>query len=147
MEPINLNTVQNNKMNQVTKFSKYLALSLFVALPFLGGWIGYTYAPTKEVTVEKIVYKEISEETNLVTETPPVVEKAKSMIESGEIVINSTNKTFKATVMFGFGDIRTVTGIYLSKESIYTDVLKALNETGVNADYVNTNTITIIELE
>jgi hypothetical protein len=49
----------------VTTFSKYLALALFVALPFIGGWIGYTFAPEKIVEVEKIVVKEVEEDVIL----------------------------------------------------------------------------------
>ena len=44
---------------QVTPFSKYLALALFVILPFLGGYIGYSYAPEKVVEVEKEVIREV----------------------------------------------------------------------------------------
>ena len=44
-------------LHRVTPLSKYLAMSLFVALPFLGGWIGYTYAPEKVVEVERVVEK------------------------------------------------------------------------------------------
>ncbi len=43
----------------VTPLSKYLAMVLFVLLPFFGGWIGYTYAPEKVVEVEKVVIKEV----------------------------------------------------------------------------------------
>jgi len=42
-------------LKKVTPLSKYLALSLFIILPFLGGWVGYSYAPEKVVEVEKIV--------------------------------------------------------------------------------------------
>lgn len=42
-------------LHKVTPLSKYLAMTLFVALPFLGCWIGYTYAPEKVVEVEKII--------------------------------------------------------------------------------------------
>lgn len=51
-------------LHKVTPLSKYLAMALFVALPFLGGWIGYTHAPEKVVEVERIV------ETNSPKETP-----------------------------------------------------------------------------
>lgn len=44
-----------NVWNTVTPLSKYLATTLFVALPFIGGWIGYTFAPEKIIEVEKIV--------------------------------------------------------------------------------------------
>jgi len=42
-----------SQLNTVTPLSKYLAMALFVILPFLGGLIGYTYAPEKIVEVEK----------------------------------------------------------------------------------------------
>lgn len=48
-----------NNPQQVTSMSKYLTAVLYVTLPFLGGWIGYTMAPDRvvevEVTTEKIV--------------------------------------------------------------------------------------------
>jgi hypothetical protein len=47
-------------LNKVTPLSRYLALALFVILPFLGGWIGYTYAPEKVVEVERVVIKEVA---------------------------------------------------------------------------------------
>ena len=47
-------------LKKVTPLSKYLALSLFIILPFLGGWIGYSLAPEKVVKVEKVVVQEAS---------------------------------------------------------------------------------------
>ena len=48
MEP-QQNQVENviAPLKKVTPLSKYLALSLFVILPFLGGWIGYNIAIEK----------------------------------------------------------------------------------------------------
>lgn len=48
-----------NSFNTVTSLSKYLAMALFVILPFVGGWVGYMYAPEKIVELEKIVIKEV----------------------------------------------------------------------------------------
>ncbi len=48
--------------NRVTPLSKYLAMTLFIVMPFIGGWIGYTYAPEKVVEVEKIVFVPVQEE-------------------------------------------------------------------------------------
>lgn len=42
-------------LHTVTPLSKYLAMTLFVLLPFLGGWVGYTFAPVKVVEVERVV--------------------------------------------------------------------------------------------
>lgn len=40
-------------VNQVTTVSKYLALALFILLPFIGGYIGYVYAPEKVVEISQ----------------------------------------------------------------------------------------------
>lgn len=45
---------------KVTPLSKYLAMALFIVMPFVGGWIGYRYAPEKIVEVDQIVYKDPS---------------------------------------------------------------------------------------
>ena len=50
------------QLTTVTPVSKYLALFLVITLPFVGGWIGYIYAPQKIVEVERlIVVKESAE--------------------------------------------------------------------------------------
>lgn len=51
-------------LKKVTPLSKYLAMALFVALPFLGGWIGYKYSSPKIVELEKIV--EVEREVKIV---------------------------------------------------------------------------------
>jgi hypothetical protein len=45
----------SENLHTVTPVSKYLAMLLFVLLPFIGGWIGYNYTPVKVIEVEKIV--------------------------------------------------------------------------------------------
>lgn len=52
---------------KVTPLSKYLAMALFIVMPFVGGWIGYRHAPEKIVEVDQIVYKDPS---NNITATP-----------------------------------------------------------------------------
>lgn len=46
---------EQHSVFKVTAVSKYLALALFVLLPFVGGYIGYVYAPEKVVEVVKEV--------------------------------------------------------------------------------------------
>jgi hypothetical protein len=60
MEP-EINEVEGHlaPLKKVTPLSRYLALALFVILPFLGGWIGYTYAPEKVMEVERVVVEEV----------------------------------------------------------------------------------------
>lgn len=47
MEPEIPKELRRNSFNQVTPLSKYLALFIFIAMPFVGGWVGYNYAPAK----------------------------------------------------------------------------------------------------
>jgi len=58
-EDQNENISKGSSLNRVTPLSKYLALVLFVAMPFIGGWVGYHYAPEKVVEVEKVITKEV----------------------------------------------------------------------------------------
>ncbi len=50
-------------LKKITPASKYLALVLFITMPFIGGWIGYTYGPEKVVEVERVVIQ-TNESTN-----------------------------------------------------------------------------------
>jgi hypothetical protein len=145
-----LNTVTEKPLSvlyKVTPLSKYLAMTIFIIMPFIGGWIGYNYAPEKNVLVETIIYKNIDTAANSVAEVKQAAEEPTSMIEGGEIVISLINKTFEATVMFGLGDVITVKGEYSQQEDVLIEVLKAVKNTGRNAGYVDENRIKIIELE
>ena len=55
---------QNSQLHQVTPTSKYLSMTLFVVMPFIGAWMGYQYAPDKIVEIEKIV--EVEKEVEVV---------------------------------------------------------------------------------
>ena len=48
-------SVVKSPLYSITPFSKYFAMALFVILPFVGGWIGYTSAPEKIIEIEKVV--------------------------------------------------------------------------------------------
>ncbi len=41
---------QPHPVRQVTSLSKYLALALFVTLPFIGAYVGYQFAPVQQIT-------------------------------------------------------------------------------------------------
>ena len=56
-------------LHTATPLSKYLAMVLFVAMPFIGGWVGYTYAPEKVVEVEKLIVKDTPTNTLPTSET------------------------------------------------------------------------------
>ncbi len=77
-------------LNSVTPLSKYLAMILFVIMPFIGGWIGYTYAPIKIIEIEKVTIKEVQHTDNAVSDAvlhPSVLECAGSACEIPEIGI------------------------------------------------------------
>ncbi|MES2966868.1 MAG: hypothetical protein V4668_03705 [Patescibacteria group bacterium] len=58
---------QPHPVNQITPVSKYLALALFIILPFLGAYIGYQLAPEKVVEVPVSIMKEeiVAQEGNI----------------------------------------------------------------------------------
>lgn len=58
-EELEVADTRPSPLHTVTPLSKYLAMALFVTLPFIGGWIGYTYTPEKIIYIEKITYQEI----------------------------------------------------------------------------------------
>ena len=73
-------SVPLDKFKTVTPLSKYLAMVLFVLMPFIGGWFGYTYAPEKLIEVEKIVYP---------TNSEPVIEKSNVSHSEGSYWLKS----------------------------------------------------------
>lgn len=46
-----------SQLHKVTSLSKYLAMFLFIVLPFIGGWIGYSYAPAEVMVTLPILEK------------------------------------------------------------------------------------------
>jgi len=78
-------------LHKVTPLSKYLAMALFVLLPFIGGWIGYMYAPEKVVEVERVVKVETSKQI----ETVSVSNKAHELPQTtGVETVTTTAPTF-----------------------------------------------------
>lgn len=90
MENENTYTEQNNyvqstpsQRNTITPLSKYLAIALFIILPFLGGWIGYEYAPEKIVEIEKVVEIEKIVKTKNITEPEQSTSTTKEFVDGG----------------------------------------------------------------
>lgn len=89
-----------SRLHQVTPLSKYLAMVLFTILPFVGGWIGYTYAPEKIVEVERIVYEEVND-------TSENTQEKRQLTPSSYLEGNSIYTTYGAQteVMFSNVDV------------------------------------------
>jgi hypothetical protein len=66
---------QKSQLNQVTPLSKYLAMVLFILLPFVGGWVGYTYAPEKVIEVEKVLPATSTDNINKLPSTADLQKK------------------------------------------------------------------------
>jgi len=79
---------QFSQLHKVTPLSKYLAMAIFIALPFVGVFFGYTYAPEKIVGVEKTVVKEVAVRQ---PQTNPVVEPEVSLQQAVSVIHNSSD--------------------------------------------------------
>ncbi len=66
-------SVSKHPLFKVTKLSKYVAMALFIIMPFVGIWIGYTYAPIKVVEIEISGNQEVSETETLRIERAEIV--------------------------------------------------------------------------
>lgn len=80
-------TQKKSTWTSVTPFSKYLALALFVTLPFVGFWLGYKYAPEKVVEVEGVVERESELENSAekVIEVERAAERGSEFEDSAEL--------------------------------------------------------------
>lgn len=88
-------------LKKVTPLSKYLAMVLFIILPFIGGWIGYTLAPEKVVEIESVmVQKENSNDIIITTNNASSTSKT----ELTAFVADSRYKT-DGTNVFLFDDL------------------------------------------
>lgn len=114
-------TSHTNAFTKVTPFSKYLAMTLFVALPFIGGYIGYTYAPVKVVEVEKMV------EVEKVGESKVVSEVKKVSNEVNEI------DTLTEYLLSNYRVVSVTENPYYSDESKYNNLVVVATR-GVNDD-------------
>lgn len=103
---------QPHPVNQVTTVSKYLALVLFVILPFLGGYVGYTYAPEK--VVERVVVQK-SEPAEVDPYTPGDVFQAYTVSSIEKSKFNST-----VSLIFTDSSSRKLTGTVQAYYSFYT---------------------------
>ena len=66
------------QLNQVTWYSKLLALILFIALPFIGFWLGMEYQkqvgpPTTDIVYQKVATSSAKQDTG--SATPSAIPK------------------------------------------------------------------------
>lgn len=112
-------TTERSRLHQVTPLSKYLAMALFVILPFLGGWIGYTYAPEEVVTPQRSANQQDMVESHT-TESGITLDGAeldsysvKDFVESEESVQNFLNDVANT---YALNETFSMTGSYRTYE-------------------------------
>ncbi len=144
MEPDTIN-LQSSSLNRVTPLSKYLALSLFVTLPFLGGWIGYVYAPEKVIEIEKVVIREVpvssdnSEDKISSTTTVDTEQRSKIKEARNYVLVACLAHKYKDSLIES--EIDTWAGGLIENGTLEADVYLRLNEiaqkTALSGTYQN----------
>lgn len=113
MEEINdqpIRVEQKSVLNSVTPFSKFLTAVLFIILPFIGGWVGFSFAPERVVVVNKVVYKEIER----VDEVKEIAQKESEMISNEDGTI-----PLKQIAYIKFEDDDTFTNLMWDYERMF----------------------------
>jgi len=149
-----LEQIQSNSssLRKATPLSKYLAMALFIILPFLGGWIGYTYSPEKVVEVEKIIYKD-SELSNTGSQNLVHQDTDKSLEEIAFVSYNESGwkggwMVRKNSNTGEWEDIKQVAGKYIQKRGVLKNnhvFLSTYGDLSNNPDY--SSYVTIVSLE
>ncbi len=92
--------------NRVTPLSKYLAMALFVILPFAGFWLGVEYALKQHVVPEYLVVQsgDLEEQKELIQQNADttVISSADSKISSGWRMFNSPDDVFSISFPTSF---------------------------------------------
>jgi membrane-bound inhibitor of C-type lysozyme len=83
---------QKHAVFQVTKLSKVVALIIFIIAPFIGGYIGYTYAPVNIVEVESVAIDSPTAIPEIPTYSEPT-ERYIGIINGSEVIFEHTNYT------------------------------------------------------
>lgn len=111
--------VQKGPLNCVTPLSKYLAMVLFILTPFIGGWIGYQYAPEKVVEVERV--KEVPSRVSKVDSVDSNKQPTDLSVFSGDM------ESFHVTTSDEYDQLFTKYPTYTIRTVEYGDVVKVLS--------------------
>ncbi|MES2966932.1 MAG: hypothetical protein V4668_04030 [Patescibacteria group bacterium] len=87
-------------LKKVTPLSKYLALFLFIILPFVGAYIGYKLAPEKVVEVERVKFLDRIASDSPKPNHPFYVVNFKKEVSAGHASVANlafTNSNYKVT--------------------------------------------------
>lgn len=96
-EDIIAQTRPKNPLFSITPLSKYLALALFILMPFIGGWVGYTYAPERVVEVPVYLNNEDIQEESIKAEfadEPNTQQSTSEAIDTPTLTVTDTDGLF-----------------------------------------------------
>jgi len=138
MEPENLNQEApqfeqppTSPLNQVTPLSKYLAMALFIILPFVGGWVGYTFAPEKVVEVEKVIVREVpvTQTEFSGSEQMQVVDDERVLVSRKELIENEIE--FMSQFDIEVSESTGTADLYWQRDKAIKDSAVLFNERGL----------------
>ncbi len=104
------NIAGTESLNTVTPLSRYLAMSLFVALPFIGGFVGYTLAPQDTHEINENVVSRITDSVSTTSDSDIDLENHDNQLLNSEA----------PALQF----IRAETKIECSKENYFNESIK-----------------------
>jgi len=61
--------IKKHPVFEVTILSKYLALALFIIMPFVGGWVGYHLSPVEMIQMETGNNHEVATNSTIFNDT------------------------------------------------------------------------------
>jgi hypothetical protein len=160
MENLEQNEIVETKkspLHTITPLSKHLAMALFIILPFLGGWIGYTHAPEKVVEKERVIEKEVEVEKIVMPKIIVGNQTSDEDTSLGELEGYSEEYSTKATINLtlekrcdynpgcSFELLDTETGeLVVDLQQAYTDQIDQARLTGqgllLSANYISKDT-------
>ena len=109
-------------LQKVTPLSKYLAMALFILLPFFAAWVGYLYAP------EKVAYVPV---TNQVS-----TQISKDVAEVMAVQTDSVTNTNSLQIVNCAQDTEDISGLPLSSIKDALDIYRGDSSDFMNDDFV-----------
>lgn|GEM_PF-3778350 len=130
-----MNPEPNSFLTKVTPFSKALAAILFIIMPFVGLYIGYTYAPEKVVEVERIVGVEKVEERK---HSDYLSRKTYHVDETITLEMGTFDSR---TLVFRIGAYRYMSDAFLTDHIVFNEQNNTVSLVDYFSDYPSTATV------
>lgn len=129
--------VAKSALRDVTPFSKYLAMGLFITMPFVGGWIGYNYAHVGSLSTsyDSVVTKgghSVETGTQAVETTPSPASSTAAVLSTEPVTDSQSTQVPTAAIV----DYPVLPGTYFSRVSDVERQFAPINERRLNDELV-----------